>query len=84
MHSEYALLPYIAIFFGKDYQNLCHDLILKCMWGCWPDGVVVNFPRFASEAWGLQVQIPEVDLAPIVQPHCGGIPHKIEEDWYGC
>ena len=38
----------------------------------------------ASVARGSQVVIPGTDLAPLVQPACGGIPHKIEEDWHRC
>ena len=47
-----------------------------------PGGVVVKFARSASGAWGSQVRIPGVDLAPLIRPHCGSIPHKIEEDWH--
>ena len=46
-----------------------------------PGGVVVKFACSALAARGLQVWIPWVDLAPLVKPCCGGIPHKIEEDW---
>ena len=41
----------------------------------WPRGVVVKFVHSALVAQGLQVQIPGVDLAPLIRPHCGGIPH---------
>ena len=47
-------------------------------------GIVVRFMHSASLAQGSQVRIPGVDLAPLVKPHCGGIPHKIEENWHGC
>ena len=47
--------------------------------GCWPGGVVVKFTCSASVAWGLQVQIPGADLVTLIKPHCGSIPHKIEE-----
>ena len=49
-----------------------------CFWG-WPGGVVVKFPHSASVARGSQVQIPGVDLAPLIKPHCGDISNKIEE-----
>ena len=45
-----------------------------------PGGVVVKFLHSALAAWGLQVQIPGVDLAPLVKPCCGSITHKIEDD----
>ena len=48
-----------------------------------PGGVVVKVARSAS-AWGLQVWIPGSDLAPLVDPCCGGIPHKIEGDLHRC
>ena len=31
-------------------------------------------------ARGSRVQIPGADLAPLIKPYCGSIPHKIEED----
>uniref|UniRef100_A0A8C4MXA2 ALK and LTK ligand 2 n=1 Tax=Equus asinus TaxID=9793 RepID=A0A8C4MXA2_EQUAS len=49
----------------------------------WPRGVAVKFMCSASAAWGLQVQIPGTDLAPLVKPCCGGIPHRME-DWHRC
>ena len=33
----------------------------------------------ALAAWGLQVQILGVDLALLIKPHCGGVPHEIED-----
>ena len=50
----------------------------------WSGGIVVKVMHFASVAQGLQVQILGVDLAPFIKPSCGGIPHKIEEDWHRC
>ena len=44
--------------------------------GGWPDGVVGKFTRSALAAQGLQVRIPGVDLAPLIKPCCGGIPHR--------
>ena len=35
-------------------------------------------------SWGFTGQIPGMDLALLVKPLYGGIPHKIEEDWYRC
>ena len=52
-----------------------------------PSGVVVKFMYPDSAARGSQVQIPGVDLmdlAPFVKLHCGGIPHKVEEDCQRC
>ena len=49
-----------------------------------PSGVVVKFADSASAAWDLQVQIRDVDLAPLVKPCCGSVPHKTEEDWHRC
>ena len=45
-----------------------------------PSGVVVKFASSASAAWGLKVWISGADLALLVKPCCGGIPHEIEED----
>ena len=45
---------------------------------------MVKFVRSALAAWGLQVRILGVDLAPLFKPRCGGIPRKIEEDWHRC
>ena len=50
----------------------------------WPSAIVVKFVCSASVAWGLQVQISGADLVPLIKPHCGSIPHKIEEDWHRC
>ena len=49
-----------------------------------PSSVVIKFTHSASAARGSQVQTPGTDLAPLVKPHCGGIPQKIEEDWHRC
>ena len=45
-----------------------------------PGGVVVRFACSISVAWSWQVWIPGVDLASLIKPCCGRIPHKIEED----
>ena len=45
-------------------------------------GVVVKFACSSLAAQGLQVQIPGTDLAQLVKPCCGGVLHKIEEDWH--
>ena len=49
----------------------------------WPSGVMVKLACSASLAQGLQVQIPGADLALLVNPRFGGIPHKMEEDCHG-
>ena len=50
----------------------------------WPGGVVVRFVHSASVARGSQVQVPGTDLALLVKPCCGGIPHEMEGDWHRC
>ena len=45
---------------------------------------MVKFAQSTSVAKGSQVQIPGADLALLIKPCCGGIPHKIEEDWHRC
>ena len=57
---------------------------LKIISKGWPGGVVIKFMHFASAAQGLQVQYLGADLALLVKPRCGSIPHKIEEDWHRC
>ena len=57
---------------------------LKIYLGGWLGGIVVKFARFASVVWGSQVWILGMDLALLIKPHCGGTPHKIEEDWHRC
>ena len=49
-----------------------------------PSGAVVKFACSASAAQDSQVWIPGADLALLVKPHCGGVPHKIEKDWPIC
>ena len=41
---------------------------------------MVAFTCSASAVQGLQVQILGADIVPLVKPHCGGVPHKMEED----
>ena len=48
------------------------------------NGIVVKFTCSASAAQGPQVWIPGADLALLVKPRCGGIPHKIEKEWHRC
>ena len=43
---------------------------------------MVKFVRSASVAQDLQVQNLGTDLVRLIKPHCGGIQHKIEEDWH--
>ena len=40
---------------------------------------MVRFVHSISVAQGLRVWIPGLDLAPLMEPHCSGILHKIEE-----
>ena len=40
---------------------------------------MVKFMHSTSVAWSSQVWIPGVDIAPLIRPHCGGIPHKIKK-----
>ena len=49
-----------------------------------PGGIVVRFAHSGSAGRGSQVRIHGADLAPLVKPLCGGIPHKIQEDWHRC
>ena len=49
--------------------------------GGWPGGQVVKCACSTSAAQGSQVQIPGADVAPLIKPHCGGVPPKVEEDW---
>ena len=58
--------------------------LLKRLCGGRPSGVAVKFTHSTSVAWGLQVQIPGMDLAPLVKLCYGGIPHKIKKDWCRC
>ena len=44
--------------------------------GCWSGGVMVKFVLSAWVAWGSQVWIVGADLALLVRPRCGGVPHK--------
>ena len=52
----------------------------------WPGGTVSEFVHPASEAQGLPVQIPVVDLYTLlVKPCCGRCPtYKVEKDGHGC
>ena len=50
----------------------------------WPGGKVVKFMHSAWVAPGSQVWILGTDLVPLVKPHCGGMPCKIEDNWHRC
>ena len=63
----------VAKFIGQEPQSMGR-----------PGGTVARFACSALVAQGSQVQISGVDVAPLVKPCCGGIPHKIEEDWLRC
>ena len=56
----------------------------NCNMGEQPSGIMVKFAHSTSASWGSQVQIPGTDLALLITTSCGGIPHKIEEDWHRC
>ena len=43
---------------------------------------MVKFSCSTSAARDSWVQIPGVNLALLIKPCCGSIPHKIEEDWH--
>ena len=49
-----------------------------------PGGIVVKSMHSALVALGSRVWILSVDLVQLVKPHCGSVPHKIEEDWHRC
>ena len=44
-------------------------------------GIEVKFASSALAAQGSQVRILGSDLAPLIRPCCGSVPHKTEEDW---
>ena len=46
-----------------------------------PGGVVVKFACSALAAWCSRVQILGADVAPLLEPRCGSVPHKVEEGW---
>ena len=63
-------------------MSIVYSLIkIRKSWGQL-DGIVVKFARSALVAWGSQVRILGTDVAPLIKPHFGSIPHKIEEDWH--
>ena len=49
---------------------------------CQPVGVVVKVALRFCGGPGSQARILGTDLAPLLRPCCGSIPHKTEEDWH--
>ena len=49
-----------------------------------PSGILIKFECSASVAQDSKVWILGGDLAPLIKPHCGGVPYKTEEDWHRC
>ena len=72
----------LFISYNKCYRYKRHSQ--KILMRCQPGGLVVKFVHSASAAWGSQVLILGPDLALLIRPHCGSIPHKIEKDWHRC
>ena len=70
-------------FFAPNLKTFSFFTKFRDLWG-WPIGVVVKFVSSILAAEGLQLQFPDVDLAPLIKTCCGGIPRKIEEDWHLC
>ena len=63
---------------GFSYLNILIKILRY--FGGRPHGIGVKFTRSALADWGSRVRIPGTDLARLVKPHCGGFPHKVEED----
>ena len=76
----------IQIFIGViDHADLKDGrVLLKNEGRGWCSGVVVEFTGSTLAAWVLWVPISNADPVLLVRPCCGGIPHKIEEDWHRC
>ena len=68
---------------GTMWQALGEGEKSELHWGS-PDGLVVKFMHSAFVVRDSWVRILGADLAPLIKPHCGSIPHKIEEDWQRC
>ena len=60
----------------KTKQNITKKSLLRGQ----PGGVAVKFARSTLVAQGLLFRILGTDLALLIKPCCGSIPHKIEED----
>ena len=73
-----SFLPFLCslLYFKQSRQSYP----IKYESGGWPGGTVVKFAHSASVAQGSRAWIPGADLAPLIKPHCGCIPHKTEED----
>ena len=68
---EIAINPAVVSESGK-----IHKVNVKEKTGGQPGGIVVKFTCSTLAAWDSQFQIPGMDVAPLVKPFCGSIPHK--------
>ena len=74
-HASLCLCPYATLFLSPNLK----ELVLGR-----PGSAGVKLARSTLVAWGSQVWIPSANLAPLVKPCYGSIPHKIEEDGRRC
>ena len=58
-----------------------HEVFLKKQRGQ-PGGMVVKFTHSTSGTQGSQAQMLGVDLATLIKPRCGSVPHEAEGDWH--
>ena len=66
----------IGVNVRNQYLFAGHFLNLELVMRGQPSGIVVKFVHSGSAAQGSWVQIPGMDLTPLIKPCCGGIPHK--------
>ena len=96
-HLRFWSLPYgkkgtrYALFTKCKLSNISPVPIFHCYFDLdrsyrgQPGGAVVKCACSALVTWGLLVQIPGVDMAPLGMPCCGKRPtYKVEEDGHGC